>query len=79
MRAIQTFVLRLFVDSAEPQALRGSLYSIAHGDAYTFADRGSLLELLDQLTRLAEGQIGPADSEMQTQAGSGYKEGVGNG
>jgi hypothetical protein len=52
MRTIQTFVLRLFVDTEEPNTLRGSLRPISNEAEYPFADARELLDLLQQLAAL---------------------------
>ncbi len=49
MRTIQTFVLRLFVDTDEPNTLRGSLRLISNEAEYAFVDARGLLDLLQQL------------------------------
>jgi len=53
VRAIQTFILRLLVDPAEPNALRGSLHSVADDADYVFADAQALLNLLRQISNSA--------------------------
>ncbi len=55
MRTIQTLVLRLLVDTEEPNTLRGSLSPISNEAEYSFASARELLDLLQQLgTPLAE-------------------------
>ena len=49
MRVIHTFILRLLVNSAEPQALRGDLRPLPEGDAQPFTDEQALLALLRQI------------------------------
>ena len=60
MRTIQTLVLRLLVDTEEPNTVRGSLSPISNEAEYPFASAHELLDLLQQLgmplieTRCAE-------------------------
>jgi len=49
MRTIQTFILRLLVDSSEPETLRGDLRAIPEGEAQPFPDEQALLALLRQI------------------------------
>lgn len=49
MRATRTFILRLMVNSAEPQALRGDLRPVPEGEPMPFADEEALLALLRQI------------------------------
>jgi hypothetical protein len=49
VRTIQTFILRLFVDTAEPEALRGALQPIPEAAAIPFAGEEALLALLHEL------------------------------
>ncbi len=48
MRIIRTFVLRLLIDTDEPERLRGSLRSILNDSEYPFADEQALLGLLSE-------------------------------
>jgi hypothetical protein len=50
LRVIRTFILRLLVNSAEPQALRGDLRPLPEGEAQPFPDEQALLALLRRLT-----------------------------
>ena len=50
MRTIRTFVLRLLIDSTEPEALRGDLRPMPEGEPIPFADEQALLALLRRLT-----------------------------
>ena len=50
MRTTRTFILRLLVNSAEPQALRGDLRPLPAGEAQLFPDEQALLALLRRLT-----------------------------
>ncbi|MBC7228115.1 MAG: hypothetical protein H5T61_12955, partial [Thermoflexales bacterium] len=49
MRAIRTFILRLLVNSAEPQTLRGDLRPMPEGEAIPFADEETLVALLHRM------------------------------
>ena len=49
MRTTLTFVLRLLVDTNEPQQLRGTLHSIADNADHSFANAQVLLDLLRQI------------------------------
>ena len=49
MRVIRTFILRLLVNSVEPEALRGELRTVPEGEAQPFADEQALLALLHRL------------------------------
>ena len=53
MRTTQAFVLRLLVDSDEPQALRGTLHIGASGEEAPFTDASALLGLLRRMTSAA--------------------------
>ena len=79
MRAVQTFVLRLFVDTLEPQALRGSLISVINGDEHPFSDRASFFELLDQLTHQPPVADQENDTKIKDRARPHRKQGVENG
>ncbi len=48
MRAVQTFILRLLMDSAEPETLRGDLRRMPEGEIFSFANERTLLGLLHQ-------------------------------
>jgi len=49
LRSIRTFILRLLVNSAEPEALRGDLRPMPEGEPMPFADEQALLALLRRL------------------------------
>jgi hypothetical protein len=49
LRVVHTFILRLLVDSAEPQALRGELRPVPEGEAQPFTNEQALLALLRRL------------------------------
>jgi hypothetical protein len=48
MRTTLTFVLRLLVDTDDPQALRGMIRTVGSAE-HTFADEQTLLALLRQM------------------------------
>lgn len=54
MRKIQVFILRLLVDPAGPQVLRGSLEPVPYGGSYIFKSRRQLLSLLHEFSRLKD-------------------------
>jgi hypothetical protein len=49
MRTTHTFILRLLVNSSEPEALRGDLRPLPEGETQTFSDEQALLALLHRL------------------------------
>jgi hypothetical protein len=49
MHTIQVFVLRLFVDSENPQVLRGAVRSVPDGETHPFRDEQALLALLRRM------------------------------
>jgi hypothetical protein len=49
MRTVQTFILRLLVDPAEPDALRGAVEPVPEGESRPFASDQALLALLRQM------------------------------
>jgi len=52
MRSIRTCILRLLVDPAEPQELRGALQTLPESESYTFVDEQGLLAALREIVRL---------------------------
>jgi hypothetical protein len=50
LRSIQTFILRLLLDTEDPHTLRGALRSVADDEDQPFASGESLVDLLHQLT-----------------------------
>lgn len=68
MRTVQTFILRLLIDPAEPKALRGALQPVPEGEAQPFADAQTLLTLLRRIaaeaTASSVGQSGPEEKEV---------------
>ncbi len=46
MRTIQVFILRLLVDTENPETLRGVLQPVAEGAPQPFANEQALLDLL---------------------------------
>ena len=75
MRETRVFVLRLFVDPAESEALRGDLQPVPEGEAQSFTDEETLLALLRRLTgETAEPSgtgTGERSSEPRFPAGGG--------
>ena len=66
MRAIQTYILRLFVDSDVPECLRGSLQALTEPDTRPFAGEQTLLEILHTFVNegVRAGQdLSPQESE----------------
>jgi len=55
MHTIQTFILRLLVDTDEPQALRGTVRSVTDDEKHSFTDGPSLLALLRRMTHSITG------------------------
>lgn len=49
MHTVQTFILRLLIDPAEPGALRGALRPMPDGDPHPFADEQALLACLHRI------------------------------
>ena len=49
MRTIKTIILRLLVDTDQPQALRGMLNAVADNQLHHFTDEQSLLALLQNI------------------------------
>jgi hypothetical protein len=63
MRTIHTFILRLLVDSAEPDAIRGALQvANQNQEPQPFIGETALLGLLKRLVTL-DGQPGNKDQE----------------
>ena len=56
MHTVQTFILRLLIDPAEPDALRGALRPMPEGEPCPFTDGQALLACLRQLARQQEGK-----------------------
>jgi hypothetical protein len=46
MRKTIAYVLRLLIDEAEPEALRGTLRNVNSGEEHSFSTEQALLELL---------------------------------
>ncbi len=63
MRATHTFILRLLVNSAEPQALRGDLRPLPEGEPMPFADEEALLALLHRMLAPTEEPLSPEGAE----------------
>lgn len=62
MRTRYTFILRIFMDTQEPAALRGTLQLVSQDRAVSFADERMLLDLLQQMLRQEQaGETPPAN------------------
>lgn len=61
MRITYTFVLCLWVDTTEPNRLRGTLRPIVDNTDYPFADAQTLLDLLRQMTSYREPPVETAN------------------
>ncbi|MGB9723022.1 MAG: hypothetical protein ACP5OO_02285 [Chloroflexia bacterium] len=55
MRTIRTFILRLWIDPARPEALRGVLQPLPEGEALPFTDEQALLALLRRMLSAPRG------------------------
>ena len=51
MRFVQTFLLRIYVDTQSPDRLCGDLRPIDKRETYPFKNETGLMELLQQLSR----------------------------
>jgi hypothetical protein len=51
MRVIKTCILKLLVNTDEPQSLRGTLRSVESGDERAFKDGQTLLAILEEIRR----------------------------
>jgi hypothetical protein len=51
MRFVQTFLLRLYVDTQTPDRLCGELRPVEKRETYPFKNETSLMELLRQLSK----------------------------
>lgn len=60
MRTTRTFVLRLLVDTDEPEVLRGVFRPVSENGEHPFTDEESLLALLHQATRMPREDDRPA-------------------
>ena len=68
MRAIQTFILRLLVDPADPGALRGAVESVSEGISRPFVGEEQLLALLRSATKLPGEALEPANGAQGSAA-----------
>jgi hypothetical protein len=65
MRTIHTFILRLLVDSADPEALRGALQVASQNqEPQPFSSETALLDLLKRLVSL-DGQLGSTKQNQE--------------
>lgn len=69
MRAVQVFILRLLVDPAEPEVLRGALQPLPDGPARPFSGEQMLLVLLHRSAALAA--VVPGGAEIAIDAENG--------
>ena len=53
MRAVQTFILRLVFDAAEPEALRGVVQCVATDETRAFGDPRALVSALPSMAEQA--------------------------
>lgn len=63
MRAIRTIVLRLLVDTDQPQSLRGVLQDVAGSEQHYFTDEQSLLALLHRLSSALPSSLEDSEGE----------------
>ena len=61
MRLIRTIILRLLIDTDQPQALRGVLQDVGEGEQHSFTDEQSLLEALQWLSMKGEAAAGESE------------------
>lgn len=66
MHTIRTFILRLLVDPAEPETLRGALQALPEGEPERFAGEQALLTLLRRLTDQIEGRQSKSEEAGST-------------
>jgi hypothetical protein len=64
MRTVQTLVLRLWVDTDEPQALRGAVRCVTEEQEHPFADEQALLSLLRQMAGRASVEVEPVETSQ---------------
>ena len=69
MRTMQTFILRLLVDSGEPHALRGLIRSVASGEEHAFTVEEDLLQYLRNLPNRVPGDASANGIEQQANGG----------
>jgi hypothetical protein len=62
MRTIQTYILRLLVDTEEPLTVRGAIRAVADDEEQTFVDGQALLTLLHRISGRAGQVPGKEDS-----------------
>lgn len=60
MHTVQVLVLRLFVESEQPDSVRGALRAVPDGETYAFADEKALIVLLRQMAGRACVALEPA-------------------
>jgi hypothetical protein len=69
MRSIRTCILRLLVDPAEPQALRGALQTVPESASYTFADEQGLLAALQEIVHSMPESVTSEHSQLDRPKG----------
>jgi len=60
VRTVETFVLRMLIDTEEPNALRGAVRTVANDEEHPFADERALLALLRQMCLAKLRELGSA-------------------
>jgi hypothetical protein len=65
MRTVQTFILRLFLDSERPGAILGALRAVLESEEWAFTDEQSLLALLQQASTGELKKTEPAEQAQE--------------
>lgn len=58
MRSVRTFIVRVLLDPAEPNALRGAVQVMPVGRREPFTDAQSLLDMMHRLASPQGGAVG---------------------
>lgn len=66
MRASLTIILRMLLESDQPQSIRGTLQAVTQDAVMAFSDEEKLLELLHQILR-QQTEMQPAEDEPDEQ------------
>jgi len=66
VRASLTIILRMLLESDQPQSLRGTLQAVTQDAVTAFSDEEQLLELLHQILR-RHAEMRPAEDEPDEQ------------
>jgi hypothetical protein len=69
VRVVRIFILRLLVDPAEPEALRGTLQSLPEGKPHPFTDEQKMVRVLRWMMRSALVQEGKAHQKESADEG----------